>query len=174
MSDFARAVMARLTEMERRQAGMEIRGKVAAVDPEKALAKIEIGEDEDGTPVLSPWVPYAQKAGALKLHSAPSVGEPMVIRSESGDIQQGTLYPHHWSDENPAPSQDGDIHKLVFGDVTVTLSGSGITLVAGGVTFVFDGDGFRQEGGEQSHDGKNVGSTHIHPESIGSVTGPPG
>lgn len=162
MANLATAILARITEIERRIAGTEVRGKVTHVDAGKALARIEIGKDEDGNSVLSPWMPYAQKAGSLKVHSAPSVGEVMAVRAESGDIQQGVLHPFHWSETNQAPSQDGEIHKLTFGDVTITLSNGGVELVAGGVTFSWTGTGFEQSGGEISHDGTNIGKDHIH------------
>lgn len=92
----------------------------------------------------------------------PSVGEAVTLRSESGDIRQAAASQFHWTEDNQSPSDDGEIHKLTFGDVSITLSSSGLQLVAGGTTFDFTGAGFEQTGGHQKHDGKNTGSTHIH------------
>lgn len=175
MADLLRAVMSRVTEMERRLAGMEWRGKVTDVDAAGSRIKIAIGEDEDGQEVKSPWVPVSQRAGALKIHSLPSVGEAVTLRSESGDIRQAAASQFHWTDDNQSPSDDGEIHKITFGDVSITLSSSGLQMVAGGVTFDFTGAGFEQTGGHQKHDGKSTGSDHIHGEVLrgSQLSGPP-
>lgn len=151
-----------IVEHDRRLGATDWRGKVTDVDTAKKLSRIAIGKNSDGEVIKSPWLPYSQTAGALKIHSAPSIGQLMSVRSSTGDLEQGTLEPFHWSDDNPSPSESGDEHVLTLGDVRVTLTGGGITLVAGGVTFVFSGAGFVQTGGKQEHDGKNVGSDHKH------------
>ena len=133
--------MERLQEHERRLGGSELKGKVTHVDPAKQLCRIAIGVDEDGKPVLSPWRPYKQTAGAMKFHNPPSVGQPMVIRSETGDIDQGMAEPYRWNDDNPTPSTDGGTHKMTFGNVTVTVTGGQIEIDVGGT-------GVRISGGE--------------------------
>jgi hypothetical protein len=170
-----RSAFSRLHELERRLAGSEIRGKVTQVDAQKARVRIEIGKDSDDQPVESPWIPYKQTAGALKLHNPPSVGQPMVIRAETGDIEQGVAEPYHWSDENPANSTDGDAHKLTFGDVTVDLSNGGLKLTCGGTVFDFTGSGFNQTGGSVKHNDHDIGDSHTHTGVVSgpSVTGPP-
>ena len=175
LSPFLRSTFARLQELERRLAGNEMRGKVVQVDAEKAKVRIEIGKDSDDQPVLSPWVPYKQTAGALKVHSPPSVGQTMAIRSESGDIEQGTAEPYHWSDDNQATSTAGDAHKLTFGDVTVDLSNGGLKITVGGTVFDLTGEGFEQTGGTQKHNGHDVGDTHKHTDVLTgpALTGPP-
>lgn len=157
-----RALLQRMIETERRMASTEIRGMVKQVDPKKAMARIVIAKDEDGEDVLSPWLPYKQIAGDLKIHVPPTVGQTMSIKSASGDIEQGILEPFHWSDENPANSEEAEENVLTFGDVTVTLSKTGIKAEIGGVTFEFTGEGFDQSGGHHRHDGKNTGKDHVH------------
>lgn len=175
LSPLLRSAFARLHELERRVAGSEMRGKVTDVDPAKAMVRIEIGKDSDDQPVKSPWTPYKQTAGALKLHNPPSVGQVMAIRSETGDIEQGVAEAFHWSDDNAANSTDGDAHKLTFGDVTIDLTGGGLKLTAGGCVFDFTGTGFVQTGGLQEHDGHNVGKDHLHTEVTpgSALSGPP-
>lgn len=167
--EIIREIGDRLQEHNRRLAGATMRGKVTEVDPAKKIVRIEIGKDEDGNPVKSPWVPYKQTAGALKLHNPPSVGQVMGITAESGDVEQGVAEPYWWSDDNESPSDSGDEHKLTFGDVTITLSSGGLSLTVGGTTFDFTGGGFTQTGGRQEHDGKSVGADHRHADV---VTGP--
>lgn len=173
--DLLRAFLKRIVEGQRRQAGMEMRGKITAVDPEKGTARIEIGKDDEGNPVQSPWLPYRQIAGSLKVHHAPTVGQSMSMRSENGDINQGVLEPFTWSDDNPANSTSGDSTVISLGAVTVTMSPDGINIDVGGTTYALTSSGFEQTGGHQRHNGVNVGSTHIHGGVFpgGSDTEPP-
>ncbi len=174
-ADLFRSILAKLAEIERRIAGTDIRGRVTDVDAEKAKARIMIGEDEDGKPVKSPWLPYTQKAGAMKIHSAPSVGEIMAARSSDGDLEQGVLEPFHWSEDNKAPSKNKDEHILKFGDVELTITASGVSATIGGVSFSFTGSGFSQDGGTLIHDNKNIGSDHKHTDVTpgGGLSGNP-
>jgi hypothetical protein len=171
MSALVRTLLSRITELERRIGGMNMKGRVTDVDPATKKVRFEIGQDEDGNPVKSPWVLVKQRAGALKIFSMPSVGELVEGTSDCGDIAQATVSPCHWTDDNQSPSDDGEIHKLTFGDVVFTLSSGGVLLEAGGVTYRFDGTGFVQQGGKQEHDGKNVGADHKH---VSAPPGPPG
>lgn len=155
-------LLRRIIELERRGAAQEMRGKVADVDVAKKMARVDIGKDEDGNPVLSPWLPYKQIAGALKFHQPPTVGQLMTLRSASGDVQQGVLEPFHWSDDNPSPSDDAASNVMTFGDVTVEVTAGGIKATVGGTVYNFTADGFIQTGGKQEHDGLNVGSDHVH------------
>jgi len=129
-----RNIAERLQENTRRTAGAEIRGKIpkGGVDAAKKRCRIVIGKDSDGNDVLSPWRPYKQVAGALKLHNPPSEGQSMVLRAESGDIEQGLAEPFFWSDENPGFSDDPSQHIAKFGNVTVTLIDDGLRLQVGG------------------------------------------
>jgi phage baseplate assembly protein gpV len=85
-----------------------IHGPVTDVDAKKQLCRIQIGVDDNGDPVKSPWRPYGQIAGTRKVHSAPSKGQQLTLISPSGDITQGFALPFTWSDNNPSPSQDAD------------------------------------------------------------------
>lgn len=172
-----RDVAERLQEQNRRLAGMEMRGKIppGGVDAATKKIRVVIGKDPDGADVLSPWVRVKQVAGALKLHSLPSEGQVMVIRSETGDIEQGVAEPYHWNDENPSPSDAADEHVLTFGDVKVTLRSDAIVIAIGGVTWTFDGQGWRQTSGTIKHDDIVIDRTHEHTGVTpgGGLTGPP-
>lgn len=157
-----RSVFERLQEHDRRLAGSQMRGKVKEVDAAKGLVRIVIGKDSDGKEVKSPWVPYKQTSGALKMHSAPSVGQTMTIQAETGDIQQGIAEPFHWNDDNKAPSDKQSDHVLTFGDVKVTLVSGGLSVDIGGTTFELTSGGFEQTGGAIKHNGTAIDDTHIH------------
>lgn len=142
-----RRVFERLSEHERRLAGTEVRGKVKQVDPDKARVRLVIGKSEDGEDVMSPWIPYAQTAGKLKVHSAPSVGQTMAIRSETGDIEQGVAAPFHWSEGNDAPSKKGEDHVITIGAFTITLNGDALTINGPKILLNCDGSTFELTGG---------------------------
>lgn len=136
----------RMAELERKISGMIRQGVVTDVDPAKQLFRMEVGRDSDGKPVKGPWIPYAQQAGALKIHTPPSVGQQMMAVSPSGDPQQAVGVPYTWSNQNVSPSQSGSENVVTFGSVTIKL-------VAGGIEIT---------GGTIKHDGKNIGSNHTH------------
>lgn len=138
-----RSFDARAQELERRIAGAEVKGKVVEVNPSEARVRLEVAKDDDDQPVLSPWVPYKQTAGAMKFHNPPSVGQVMVLRSETGDLEQGVAEAFHWSDDNPANSTDGEEHKMTFGDSTAYVNGGGSKMhlsVAGGQIELYGGN----------------------------------
>lgn len=145
-----RSLFERLGEHERRLAGSQWVGKVHQVDADKHQVRVVLGKDDDGEKVLSPWVPVGQTAGALKLHSLPSVGQVMEIRSEAGDLEQGAAHPYHWTEENPSPSKNGDEHVMTFGDVKIEVRGNEIVVnvprlfvKCGGTTLELTGGGLK-------------------------------
>lgn len=186
----AMAAMARrLADLERRVAGAMQPGPVAAVDPERQRVRLQIGVDADGTPQLGPWIPYAQTAGALKVHTPPSVGQTMMAMAPGGDPEQAVAVPYTWSDANGSPSAKGDEHVMTFGDATVELRGGEIVVTVprillrcGGSTFELTGAGLALvadsvgiEGSSLTHNGKNVGHDHRHRDVMPgpSLTGTP-
>jgi hypothetical protein len=175
VSELLRDVMIRFLESQRRQAGSEMSGKVTDVDTTKHLARIEIGKDDDGNQVKSPWVPYAQIAGDLKFHQPPVKDQLMTLRSENGDVEQGTLHPSGFTDANPSPSTDAATNVMTFGSVKVTIAKDHLLLEVGGTSWRFSADGKDQTGGYSKHDGHSVDKTHKHSGVVhgGELTDPP-
>jgi len=155
-------VAARVADLERRMAGFARHGTVAELDTSKARVRLNLGESTAGGDFLSPWVPYAQMAGALKAHIPPAVGQQFTLLAPSGDWAQAVALPLTWSEGNPSPSTAEDENVVTFGDVTITLASGGIKIAAGGVSLELTGGGLAITGGEVKHDGKNIGSTHKH------------
>ncbi len=59
---------------------------VAEVDAAKGLVKLkDDGEDPDQT-LETDWVPWMEQAGQTKTWTPPSVGQPMMLFSPSGNI----------------------------------------------------------------------------------------
>lgn len=131
IDDLADAV-SRITDVERRMDGMVRHGKVTDIDPQKHLARIEIGE-RDGTPLKSAWLPYAQLAGAYKAHRPPSVGQQMTMFAPNGEVRQGLLMPMTWSDQNQSPSDKGDEHVTTFGQLKIVEKSASYVISVGDV-----------------------------------------
>ena len=156
----------RVAELERRFSGVMRHGTIEQVDPAKHLVRLNFGQDDDGKPFLSPWVPYAQIAGALKVHTPPSKGQQFTALSPTGDWQQAVALPLTWSDANPSPSQKGDEHVLTFGDWRISLKSDLLKLECGGTSWELSAKGLKQSGGGIEHDGKLIDKTHQHIDSM--------
>lgn len=141
LGDIFLALMQRVQELERRTAGSQWRGTVKEVDPKKGTARLVIGQDDDGQDVLSPPIPYAQTAGALKIHSPPSVGQQMEVYSQGGDIEQATLRPLHWKNDLASPSDKGDEHVVEIGTTKVRVKGDEVFIQRGQQSVHMKADG---------------------------------
>ncbi len=159
----------RVAELERRFSGVMRSGAVEEVDPKKQVVRLNFGQSEDGQPFLSPWIPYAQVAGALKIHTPPSKGQQFTLLAPSGDWQQAVALPLTWSDNNKAPSDKGDEHVITYGDWTITLKGKTLDIKCGGTSWNLSEKGLKQNGGGIEHDGQLIDKTHKH---IDSMPGP--
>lgn len=153
---------ARLAEIERRVYGQIRHGTVHSVDPATGTMRLKLGAATGGGDFLSPDIPYVQHAGALKAHVPPSVGQQMTILSPGGDWRSAVAMPMTWSDHNQSPSGASDENVITFGAVNLSLKADSLTATIGGVTFKVSAQGVEITGGTVKHDGKNIGSTHIH------------
>lgn len=164
----------RITEIERRQSEMIRHGTVEQIDPEKGLVRLRIGGTED-KPFISPWVPYGQIAGALKVHAPPSAGQQMTLISPTGDLRQAVAIPMTWSRKNPSPSTKGDEHVVTFGNVRIDLKSDSFMVAVGGASVTISSAGVKFEGGTITHDGQKIDKTHKHidVEPGGGRSGPP-
>ncbi|MCI5078715.1 hypothetical protein [Oricola sp.] len=156
-------LVARVAELERRFAGMMRHGTVAEVDPARQRIRLDFGpaHGAEGR-FLSPWVPYAQFSGALRVHTPPTVGQQFTAMSPTGDFQQAVAVPLTHSTANPSPSTAADQNVLSFGDVTLTLAEDRLEIAVGAVRFKVDGDNVEITGGEVRHNGANIGDSHVH------------
>lgn len=157
MSGAIRALAQKIAELERKIAAAHRQGVVSVVDPAQGLVRLDLG---DG--MLSPWVPYVQAAGALKVHSPPSPGQIMTIMSPSGETAQGFAVALSFGAGNESPSTAGDEHVLTFGAVRIELTAEGVMISAGGVTLTVSAAGVAVTGGHVTHDGTNIGASHRH------------
>jgi Phage P2 baseplate assembly protein gpV len=119
------------------------------------------------------------------VHTPPTVGQQFTAMSPTGDFQQAVAVPLTHHSANPSPSGAGDQNIVTYGNVTMTLADDllrselgGMTfeitsdaaeITVGGVTFKVSGSGVEISGGTVTHDGKNIGASHIH---TGVLPGP--
>lgn len=157
-----------LADLRRRQENTVRHGRVTDVDAKKGLVRLEIG-GEEGKPMKSPWIAYSQIAGARKVHSPPSVGQQMTLLAPGGTFEQSVAIPNTWSNDHAAPSDKPDEHvdqvgktKITTKDGSQTIELDSLSIKAGGSTLLFDQAGLRITGGSVKHDGRNIGSSHIH------------
>ena len=164
----------RVSRLEQRLAAMVKHGRIAEVNPEEAWVRLNLGEGDAG-PLLSPKIPYAQFAGALKVHTPPTVGQQMTWLAPGGDSQQSFALPLTWSDQNQAPSKSGDENVITFGDVRITLDASSVLIEVGGFVLRVSAEGLAMAGGGVGHNGQDIGSTHRHPGIMpgGGITATP-
>ncbi len=159
-----------VAEIRRAMAATMRSGTVAEVDAAAGTVRLDLGEG-----MLSAPVPYTQFAGALKVHTPPSVGQQMFLLSPSGETAQGCALPLTWGGGNDAPSGAANENVLTFGAVRMQITDAAIEIVVGGVTLTISAAGLSVNGGRVEHDGTNIGSTHTHGgvDRGGSNTDPP-
>ena len=164
-----------VADMARRQENSFRYGTVASVDAARQMVRLKIGKGADGTDQLSPWIPYAQMAGALKVHTPMSEGQNMAMISPGGDIEQAIAMPFTWNNANQSPSQSADENVLTYGDVKMTLIEGGLRIEVGGFVLAVTGAGLAMAGGGVGHNGQDIGSTHRHPgiQPGGGITSTP-
>ena len=157
------ALSNRVATLERRVTFGARHAPVAQVDAAKGLVRLDLGEGDAGR-LLSPWIPYAQIAGALKVHTPPSVGQQMTYLAPGGDTEQAIALPMTWSNQNESPSQSGAENVVTFGDVRITLTETAVRIEVGGFVLQVSGEGLAMAGGGVGHNGQDIASPHRHRE----------
>lgn len=101
----------KLSDLFRRMENIVRRGRIAEVDTEHARVRISIGEN---TTDWLPWLTF--RAGLDRSWSAPSVGEQVLVISESGEFNNGLVLFGIYQTDHPAPSDDLDETLVQFED----------------------------------------------------------
>lgn len=186
LADHLVELHAQVAELRRRINGMVQQGPVTHVDAAKGLLRLRLG-GTDGEPFLSPWIPYAQMMGALKVHTPPAVGQQYTAVSVDGDYRQGLAIPMTQSDQNKSPSQSADENVATFGGFKITLGKEHLVVANGGLSVDISGSRvaikgdvtiegkFDVTGPSFTHNSHDVGATHLHTDVMpgGALSGPP-
>lgn len=164
MADVSRIIarmQGQIAELQRRQNNAVRSGRVVDVDPGRQRVKVDIGDE--GNPLITPWIRWPERAGARKTWNPPSVGELMTVLSPAGEVDEKSLAVHGgFTNDNPAPSSDGDAQVFTLGPLTVTTKGNGATLQIGGFTVKLSAAGVDADGGYVRNNGTDIGDTHKH------------
>ncbi|MBR3371172.1 MAG: phage baseplate assembly protein V [Rhodobacteraceae bacterium] len=147
-------------ELDRRVANIVQMGRVIEIDSAAMRARVQIGD------LVTPMIPVAQLAsGQIKLHWMPSAGEQVVVYAPSGEVGaafvQGSV-PQNGS----AVAQDASHPTIDLGGGTLVITGD--VTITGNITVTGRID--------VTEDVTATGISlvdHIHPESVGILTGPP-
>lgn len=153
-------------------------GTVAEVDPVSARVRVASGE------LLTNWLPWlSTRAGQTRVWNPPTEGEQVLMLSPGGDPSTGVVLTGLFSDAHPAPSEDPGTTLFALPDdarieydharhvLRLVLPGAIEIEAPGGTTWKGAihhlGDmtregSYTQTGGSMSHDGKNVGTDHVH------------
>lgn len=168
----------RITQLERIVSRQQMRinnilreAKVLEVDTQNGLAIV------DAHGVVSKPIPWLQQAGDIVDWEPPAAGQRMVMLSPNGDVGRAFLLPGGFTEAVGQPYSDGAMFGRQIGGTKLSGSASGYMVET--QTFTIKANVVIQgnvdiSGGRLTHNGVNVGSSHTHPESIGTVTGGPG
>ncbi|MBY0445835.1 MAG: phage baseplate assembly protein V [Burkholderiales bacterium] len=86
-------------------------GTVAEVDHTNALCRVQSGE------LLTDWLPWlAPRAGNVRVWSPPSIGEQVLLFSQSGEVGAGVVLSGLFSDAFTPPSHDASVTCVAFPD----------------------------------------------------------
>lgn len=147
-------------EADRQIGAMVNVGTITAIDVGTGCARVRIGELDTA------MIPVMQlRSGAIRMTWMPSVGEQVSVLAPSGDMARAFVMGSLPISGNAvAPSADTPTMDLGGGTLRVIgdLFVDGSIHVTGGI--VADGD--------VQASGISL-TEHIHPESVGSVTGAP-
>lgn len=166
----------RVAEIERRDRNRSRKGVVTEVDHKQGRARVQLTE-KDGQPFKTGWIPWGEAAaGEIKTHLSPSVGQLVVVRSESGDLTDAMIDISVPSDANPRP-HDGPEAVITMGSSRVMIGNDLISVTATKLRIDADVeiDGDIETTGSITNNGHPVDSTHQHTEITAGfdLSGPP-
>lgn len=147
-------------DLDRRVGAVLNVGTIVSIDVASGRARVRLGDLETAT------IPVMQmRSGTVRMTWMPSVGEQVTVAAPSGDMSRAFVLGSLPIDGNAvAPSEDAPTMDLGGGTLRVIgdLYIDGSIQMTGGIVAQ----------GDVVAGGKSL-MTHIHPESIGTVTGPP-
>lgn len=103
-----------IADLRRRLDNMLRPGTIFAVDHVRGRCRVKTGN------LLTGDLRYfVGRAGAVRHHSAPTLGEQCIVISPSGELATGFVLVGLNSDEFPVPSDNPDLHCIEYADGTL-------------------------------------------------------
>ena len=148
-------ILQRLAALERRVSTVLRGGKVHAVQAAPYRARLDVGPDDAGEPVVTNWLPVlVPRAGDVRAWSPLTVGEAALMLSPGGWDHNAFVLPSLVSDAYPAASAllDEDVVSWRTTDGAAeagrlrmqrgsTVASSTLILECGGARLTLGGDG---------------------------------
>ncbi|MDO5631136.1 MAG: hypothetical protein Q4G22_04790 [Paracoccus sp. (in: a-proteobacteria)] len=126
-------IMRQQSEIHRRMTNMIRVGRVTEVDAANGLVRVDVGAE--GAALVTPPIPWPERAGARRSWNPPTVGEVMTVFSPGGEVGATSVAAYGgFTSDTPAPSGDGDAAVFAIGGVTITVQGDAVTIEAPTVT----------------------------------------
>ncbi|SDS49829.1 phage baseplate assembly protein V [Halopseudomonas litoralis] len=102
-----------IADLRRRLDNMIRPGTIYAVDHAQTRCRVKTGD------LLTGWLRYfVGRAGSVRRHSAPSLGEQCTVFSPSGEMATGFVLVGINSDQFPAPSVSPSLDSTTYADGT--------------------------------------------------------
>ncbi len=101
----------KFSDLLRRVGNLVRRGHITAVSTDNARVRVALADVE------TDWLPWLTlRAGNDRTWWAPGEGEQVLVLSESGDFNNGTVLFGLYQSEHPAPNDDGDVSLIKYED----------------------------------------------------------
>lgn len=102
-----------IAALNRRLDNMIRPGTIYAVDHARTRCRVKTGN------ILTGWLRYfVDRAGSVRRHSSPTLGEQCLILSPSGEMASGFVLVGINCDQFPSPSDNPDLDSITYADGT--------------------------------------------------------
>lgn len=107
-----------VAEMQRRERNRSREGYVVEEKPAEGLYKVRFREPEGNSPAYdSGWLKVeALSTGQVKIQGEPVVGQPVIVKSENGDLTDAVISLSSFNDENARPHDKNGELKISVSD----------------------------------------------------------
>ena len=100
------------SEMHRQMQNLIKFGTIKEIDHKKARVKVATGK------VITNWIPWITTAGSIKVWNPLSIGEQVLVISQSGDHSVGVAIPSIYQNKFSSPSDKENVIKLELSNKT--------------------------------------------------------
>lgn len=107
-----------IAEIKRRERNRSRDGKVIDAKPADGLYKVRLREAEGDEPAYDTgWIGVeALSTGTVKIQGEPAIGQPVRVKSESGDMTDAVISLSSFSDANQRPHDKNGELKITVSD----------------------------------------------------------